>query len=89
MNQHKHWHSRSHLLARLAGWARQARAVVRDCNQAAQRAAQLRMAADMYLTDPDRAPDTYAEFLFRTSGSLRREPRPAGPPSASSSTRSL
>ena len=28
---------------------------------------------DSYLTDRDKAPDTYAEFLFRTSGGLLHE----------------
>jgi hypothetical protein len=27
-----------------------------------------------YLTERDKAPDTYAEFLFRTSGGLMDEP---------------
>ena len=34
----------------------------------------LRTAPDAYLTTRDKAPDDYAEFLFRTSGSLLREP---------------
>ena len=32
---------------------------------------------DSYLTDRDQAPDTYAEFLFRTSGGLLHEPASA------------
>jgi hypothetical protein len=28
----------------------------------------------VYLTKGDKAPDDYAEFLFRTSGTLMREP---------------
>jgi hypothetical protein len=35
---------------------------------------QLRMAPDRFLPDSGQAPDDYAEFLFRTSGSLVREP---------------
>jgi hypothetical protein len=41
---------------------------------------------DSYLTDRDQAPDTYAEFLFRTSSELLQEPASAhrthGGPSA-------
>jgi hypothetical protein len=41
--------------------------------------AQLRVDAmrtnpDLYLADPGKMPETYAEFLFRTSGVLVREP---------------
>jgi len=36
--------------------------------------AELTTAPDRYLFDPDAPPDTYAEFLFRTSGVLRHEP---------------
>ena len=35
---------------------------------------QLRLAPDRYLPDSGEAPDDYAEFLFRTSGPLTREP---------------
>jgi hypothetical protein len=35
---------------------------------------ELATAPDRYSLNPDRAPDTYAEFLFRTSGLLRHEP---------------
>jgi hypothetical protein len=33
-----------------------------------------RTAMDRYMVHPDAAPDTYAEFLARTSGALTREP---------------
>jgi hypothetical protein len=33
-----------------------------------------RMNIDSYMGEPDRAPDTYAEFLMRTRGPLRHEP---------------
>jgi hypothetical protein len=39
--------------------------------------AALRTAPDRYLTDRDKAPDTYADFLFRTSGPLLHEPHAA------------
>ena len=48
--------------------------VVTECNQAAQTMSQLRMAPDRFLPDSGQAPDDYAEFLFRTSGSLVHEP---------------
>jgi hypothetical protein len=38
----------------------------------------LTTSADLYLADANHAPDTYAEFLFRTSGSLLHEPAATG-----------
>jgi hypothetical protein len=49
-------------------------AVVTECNQATRTMTQLRMAPDRFVPDPGQAPDDYAEFLFRTSGSLVHEP---------------
>jgi hypothetical protein len=34
----------------------------------------LRTSTDAYLTARNQAPDDYSEFLFRTSGTLLREP---------------
>jgi hypothetical protein len=48
--------------------------VVTECNQATRTMSQLRMAPDRFLPDSGQAPDDYAEFLFRTSGSLVHEP---------------
>jgi hypothetical protein len=48
-------------------------AIVRECNEAQRRMAEIRNAPDRFGTRPDTAPDTYGEFLFRTSGPLRRE----------------
>jgi hypothetical protein len=48
--------------------------IVAECRYAQQRMATIRMAPDGYLADPDAAPDTYAEFLFRTSMPLEHEP---------------
>jgi len=45
-----------------------------ECNYAQSRVTILRTAQDLYLTKGDKAPDDYAEFLFRTSGTLLREP---------------
>jgi len=52
-------------------------AVLAECNYAQRRVAMLRTSPDSYLPAPWRAPDTYAEFLFRTSGSLEHEPAAA------------
>ena len=49
-------------------------ATVHEMNEAQQRMAVLRTAADRYVEHPGAAPDTYAEFLFRTSGVLLHEP---------------
>lgn len=49
-------------------------AVVAECNYAQRRMQQLHAAPDRYLTEPDAAPEDYAEFLFRTSGWLQHEP---------------
>lgn len=48
-------------------------AVVADCTYAQRRVNQLRSSLDGYLPDPDQAPDTFQEFLMRTSGLLVRE----------------
>ena len=58
-----------------ASAARRIAAVISECNYAQRRMTSLFLAPDRNINDNGRAPDTYAEFLFRTSGSLRREPR--------------
>jgi len=45
-----------------------------DFNQAQRRLAEMMTAPDRYVIGSSKAPDTYEEFLFRTSGLLRREP---------------
>jgi hypothetical protein len=55
------------LASRLAG-------VVAEMNDAQRRITLLRTAQDRYLLKPDEPPDTYAEFLARTSGALLHEP---------------
>jgi hypothetical protein len=47
---------------------------VAEANEAQRRIAALRMAQDRYLLKPDEPPDSYAEFLARTSGVLLHEP---------------
>jgi hypothetical protein len=54
--------------------ARRIADIVAECNYAQRRVTILRLAPDAYLTTGDTAPDDYAEFLFRTSGTLLREP---------------
>ena len=49
-------------------------AIVRECNDAQRRMAEIRTAPDRFTLHPDVAPDTYAEFLFRTSAALHHEP---------------
>lgn len=56
------------------GLARRAAAVLAECHDAQRRMSVLTTSPDRYAPEPDHAPDTYAEFLFRTSGTLRHEP---------------
>jgi hypothetical protein len=49
-------------------------AVVQEMNDAQKRMLALRMATDQYLINPSAPPDTYEEFLMRTSGLLVHEP---------------
>jgi hypothetical protein len=56
------------------GLARRAAAVLAECHYAQRRMSVLTTSPDRYAPEPDHAPDTYAEFLFRTSGTLRHEP---------------
>jgi hypothetical protein len=48
-----------------------------ECHQAGRRMFELRTSVDAYLTGRAGPPDTYDEFLLRTSGLLTHEP-PAG-----------
>jgi hypothetical protein len=76
---------RTTALARLtAGSARTAKHIVKriaevvaECNYAQRRSFAIMTTPDSYLMDRDHAPDTYAEFLFRTSGGLVHEPASA------------
>lgn len=54
----------------IASLARRVQATFGEMQYAAGRAMQLKLSE----SEPDRAPDTYAEFLLRTSGTLLREP---------------
>ena len=54
--------------------------IIAECNEAQRRLTYRRLAYDSYLPEPDATPDTYAEFLLRTSGPSRQ--RAVGPPAA-------
>ena len=64
----------------LARLARRVADVLGECDYAQRRIFSLMTTADAYLTDGDQAPDSYAEFLFRTSGCLLHEPAAASRP---------
>ena len=57
---------------------RRAAAIIAECNEAQQRMIELWLSVDH-----GRAPDTYAEFLLRSSGTLLREPAACDRDSAS------
>jgi hypothetical protein len=57
----------------LRQFGRRVAAVVAECSYAQRRIAALRISPDRYLPDPGGAPETYQEFLFRTSGPLVHE----------------
>jgi hypothetical protein len=48
--------------------------VVAECAYAQRRMAELSTSPDRYVLNPHAAPETYAEFLYRTSGVLHHEP---------------
>jgi hypothetical protein len=48
--------------------------VVRECNYATSRLRELRLFPEIRAADGDRAPDTYADFLWRSSVPLWHEP---------------
>jgi len=48
--------------------------IIAECNYAQRRMTILKTAPDAYFATTGQAPDDYAEFLFRTSGALLREP---------------
>jgi hypothetical protein len=66
--------TRSPRVGGLGALARRIAAVLRECNDAQRRMAAVSTAPDRYVAHPDAAPDSYAEFLFRTSGLLLHEP---------------
>jgi hypothetical protein len=61
----------------LVRFGRRIAAFFAECNYAQRRMMALRTTPDTYLTDRDKAPDDYAEFLYRTSSVLLPEPTAA------------
>jgi hypothetical protein len=61
----------------LIRFGRRLAALAAECDYAQRRMLARQTAPDTYLSGADRAPDSYAEFLFRTSGLLRHEPAAA------------
>jgi hypothetical protein len=59
---------------RLLSLAHSFASLIAEMNYAQRRMNVLRTACDGYLTEPDKPPATYAEFLARTSGVLLHEP---------------
>jgi uncharacterized Rossmann fold enzyme len=62
----------------LTRFGRRVVGLMAECDYAQRRLFELRTTPDAYLTDADKAPDDYAEFLFRTSSVLVHEPAAAG-----------
>ena len=58
----------------LVRFGRRIAGIVAECNYAQRRVFAIMTSPDNYVTGRDKAPDTYAEFLFRTSGGLMDEP---------------
>jgi hypothetical protein len=48
--------------------------IVAECNDATRRMTTLAGTPGRFPADPDRAPDSYGEFLIRTVGLSRRQP---------------
>jgi hypothetical protein len=59
---------------RLRRLARKLRAAIAEYNDATHLMTELTTAPDHYVLRPRTVPDTYAEFLYRTSGPLAHEP---------------
>jgi hypothetical protein len=62
------------MIRQISTLARRVADIIAECNYAQRRMTILKTAPDAYITTTDKAPDDYAEFLFRTSGALLREP---------------
>jgi hypothetical protein len=54
--------------------ARRIAAIHAEISYAQRKVDAMRTNPDLYLADPGKMPETYAEFLFRTSGVLLPEP---------------
>jgi hypothetical protein len=72
VTQHKSsWVRASGFLRRLVSCLAR---VLAECHRAQRDLALLRLHPDRYDDNGDRPPDTYAEFLFRSPGTVWREP---------------
>jgi hypothetical protein len=65
----------SHRAAAIRRLASRVGQVIAECNEATRRLTTLADTPERYPVDPDRAPETYAEFVIRTAGLLRHEPK--------------
>jgi hypothetical protein len=65
---------RTKLKMTLRNVARRIAAIHAEISYAQRRADAMRTNPDLYLADSGKMPETYAEFLFRTSGVLVPEP---------------
>jgi hypothetical protein len=67
------------MVTMLAKTVRRLACLIAEMNKAQRRAAVLATAADRFMPGRDsaRAPSTYAEFMYRTSGVLLHEPAAA------------
>jgi hypothetical protein len=61
----------------LTRFGRRVADLIAECNYAQRRVFMLQTNPDAFLTDRDKAPDEYAEFLFRTSSTQLHEPAAA------------
>ena len=66
------------LISALARFGRRVADIAAECNYAQRRLLALRTNPDAYGADRNKAPETYAEFLFRTSSALLHEPSASG-----------
>ena len=57
----------AHLIVRIG-------VAIAEMNYQQRRLSVIRQSQDWHMANPYQAPDTYAEFLLRTSGPLRHEP---------------
>ena len=62
----------------LTRFGRRVADIVAERNYAQRLVLALRTTPDVYLADGDKAPDDYAEFLFRTLSALLNEPTASG-----------
>jgi len=66
--------SSADVIRTVKGIIRKIGAVVEECWYAQRRLETLRTSPDMYAARPNEAPDSFGEFMFRTSGVLMHEP---------------